>query len=379
MRSVASVAVFALAVMRAAGAGAAGPQAWLEWSSSSSGCGDAAAFAERVEHALGRSPARAAAEAKVSVTVNVTAHPAAATADARWVGEVRLRGDDQRSLGARTIDRRDASCQPLIEAMALVTALALADDGIVSPRPADPAEQGGLVGAPPLPAPAPEPAAPPVTVSPAPPTGASEPAPPESLPAAPRAEPAAALSASPSRAPSSRRWRSGVEGGAKLGVGLLPRVAFGAELSGYLRTASGWRMFLAFTGWQRQTSLDGAGRGASFQRLEVGLGLCPLTATGGRWDVAACLQGDLGRLTVAGVGFLPSSSSTQDRLVLDAGVGAALSRRLSGPLAVGLNVAVTAPLIRDQIGYGTTDGGEISIFREAPVAFIGSLRLSVVF
>ena len=182
----------------------------------------------------------------------------------------------------------------------------------------------------------------------------------------------------PSLTPVSRRWRSGVEGGAKLGLGLLPHAAFGAELSAYLRTAAGWKFFLAFTGWQRQTSLDDGGRGASFQRLDLGVGLCPLTASRGWWDAAACLGGDVGRLSIAGVGLL-SSSSTQDRLVLDAGLAAALNRRLGGPLAAGVTVAVMAPLIRDRISYGTTGGGEISVFREAPLAVVGSLRLSVVF
>jgi hypothetical protein len=168
-----------------------------------------------------------------------------------------------------------------------------------------------------------------------------------------------------------------VEGGAKLGVGLLPGVAFGAEVSAYLLTASGWRFFLAFGGWQRQTSLDDLGRGASFQRLETSLGICPLGGARGPWDGAACVTGDVGRLSISRVGF--PTPSTQDRLVLDAGLAAALNRHLKGPLAVGVTLAVTAPLLRDRISYATTDGAVISIFRESPLAVIGGLRLSVTF
>jgi hypothetical protein len=144
-----------------------------------------------------------------------------------------------------------------------------------------------------------------------------------------------------------------------------------------LRTASGWRFFLAFGGWQRQRSLDEGGRGASFQRLEAALGVCPLTVARGRWDGAACLTGDVGRLSISRVGF--PTPSTQDRLVLDAGLGGALNRHLIGPLTAGLTVTVTAPLLRDRISYSTTDGAVISIFRQSPLAVIGGLRLSVIF
>ena len=375
--------VVVLGAIGSARAVAADTDGWLAWSSSSQACGDGGAFAARVERALGRSPALAAAGARVNVTARVAAATAAGAP--RWVGEVQLRGDDQRDLGSRTIDRRDPSCQPLIEAMAVVTALALADDGIANPPPASTervAEDGPLAGATTLP----EPPAPAVVSSPEPTNDrapaarvvpAEAPTPPQA--SHPSAEPLASLSGAPSppRTSSSRRWRSGIDGGAKVGVGLLPQVAFGAEVSAYLRTAGGWKFFLAFGGWQRQSSLDGLGRGASFQRLEVGLGLCPFTLARGAWDGAACLDGNLGRMTISGVGF--EMGSTQDRLVLDAGVGGALSRRLIGPLAAGLTVAVTTPLIRDRIGYGLTGGGVVSIFQESVVAVVGGLRLSVVF
>ena len=361
---------------------------WLAWSSPAQLCGDAATFAARVERALGRSPTLAAAGAHVNVTAKVTVHPSPdpAAGGSRWVGEVRLRGDDRRDLGTRTLDRRDISCQPLLEAMALVTALALSDDVLVPAQGDD--LDSALAGASPAAAApaasppeartssAPEPDAPPP--SPGPPD-TPPPATPAPTPSRTRVEPAASLVGAP--APplpsSSRRWRSGVEGGPKLGVGQLPGVAFGAELSTYLMTASGWRFFLSFVGWQRQTSLDDRSRGASFQRLESALGVCPWTLVRGRWQGSACLAGDVGRLNISSVGF--PAALTQDRLVLDAGLGAALNRRLVGPLAVGVTVGVTVPLIRDRINYGTTDGSVVSVFQEAPVALVGSLRLSVAF
>jgi len=360
----------------------AGTAGWLAWSSSPEGCGDASTFAARVQRALGRSPARAAADAHVYVTADVALQPAAAaTGAARWVGEVHLRDDAGKDLGSRRLDRRDASCQTLLEAMAVVTALALADDG-VRPRPLEAAaDDGGLAGAAAFAAsPASQPRSPEVAPQPmAAPPEAPAPTRPEPVSNSQRLQPAASLvrAPAPPLIPSSRRWRSGVEGGAKIGVGLLPGVAFGAEVSAYLSTAGGWRFFLAFGGWQRQTSLDALGRGASFQRVEATLGVCPLDVVRGRWEGAACLAGDVGRLGISRVGF--PTPSTQDRLVLDAGLGAALNRRLVGPLAVGAHLGVTAPLLRDRISYGTTDGNIVSIFRESAVAVIGGLRLSAVF
>ena len=354
-------------------AAASSAESWLAWSSSSDVCGDAAAFAARVERALGRSPAAAAGAVHVNVTAHIATAPVAGAP--RWIGEVRLRGDDQRELGARTLDRRDASCQPLVEAMAVVTALALADDGIVS-SPAEPPASGDRSA--PFAPPAPAAASPPEVID-SPARAAGVPARATTEPAHPSAptEPVASLSQSPPSAPSSRRWRSGVAARAKEGEGLLPSVAIGVEVSAYLRTARDWKISLNIGGWQRQSSLDAAGRGASFQRVEVGLSLCPLTIGRGPWAGAACAGADLGRLSISGVGF--ARASTQDRLVLDAGVGAAMSRRLVGPLTAGLSLGLTAPLIRDRISYGTNDGGVVSIYRESVVAVIGSFRLAVAF
>ncbi len=123
--------------------------------------------------------------------------------------------------------------------------------------------------------------------------------------------------------------------------------------------------------------MDDLGRGASYRRLELGLGLCPFAMVRGPWDGVACLNGDAGRLSVSGVG-LPVASR-QERLVLDAGVGAALNRHLLGPVTLGAVVRVTAPLIRDRIAYATTDGATITVFREPPLALTIGLRLSVAF
>ena len=351
MLRVAPVAV-ALGLLGSAHAGFAA-DGWLDWSSPSALCGDASAFSARVERALGRSPALAAAGAHVNVSARVVL--AAVAGSPHWVGQVHLLRGDGRALGSRTIDRGDASCQPMVEALAVVTALALADDGIVAaPAPAQ-LDAGAATS--------------PVPQAPAPP----EAPPPRNMP--PPVAPVAALSRSP--APVAPRWRSGVTGGLKVGFGLLPRPALGAEVSAYLRTANGWKVFLAIDGWQRQSSLDELGRGASLQRLEVNLGLCPLTFIHGSWDGAACLTGDLGRLSITGDG-LPTAS-TRDRLVLDAGGGAELRRHLFGPVTAGLTAAVTAPLIRDRVSYGTTDGGVVQVFRESPAVVTGSLRLAVAF
>src|SRR3569623_3417535 len=112
-------AVVLLGALGIARTASSAPDGWLAWSSASDGCGDAGAFAARVARALGRSPAMAASAAHVNVTARIAM--AAGPGAPRRVGEVRRRGDDQRVLGSRVIDRRDGSCQPLVEAMAVVT------------------------------------------------------------------------------------------------------------------------------------------------------------------------------------------------------------------------------------------------------------------
>lgn len=314
---------------------ASSPAGWLTWSSSSALCGNAGEFAAGVERALGRPPALVAGDAHVNVSARIEA--AAGAGAPRWVGQVQLRSADQRELGSRTIDRRDVTCQPLVEALAVVTALVLSDDGMVSAPPAASGDRGS-----------------PAALAP---------------PPSARAEVLATLAPAPTP-----RLRLGVEGVAKMGLGFLPRAAFGAEVALRLRGRDGVTGVLSFTGWRRQTVRDELGRGAVYQRLEVGLGLCPLAVARGRWDAAACLGGAVGRLRVVGVGL--ATTSSEDRMVLDAGLGVALTRHLTGPLDLGLTAGLTVPLIRDRISYETSDGAAVAIFRESPVALIVGLRVT---
>src|SRR3569623_1944513 len=75
MLRVAPVAV-ALGLLGSAHAGFAA-DGWLDWSSPSALCGDASAFSARVERALGRSPALAAAGAATSPVPQAPAPPEA--------------------------------------------------------------------------------------------------------------------------------------------------------------------------------------------------------------------------------------------------------------------------------------------------------------
>jgi len=394
-----SVAVVTLSALRASHA-ASPSDGWLAWSPASTECGGASAFAARVERALGRSPERTAAEAHVNVTAQ--AAPAPAGGVPRWVGQVHLRGDDQRDLGSRTIDRGDTSCASLIDALAVVTALALADDGLVAPEPAISPGQGPPPGAPAVredrtnppavlptlpdvtPAVAPvtsteRPAAVPTPAAPVPPASSDPPATAlrEPAPLPPRTDAVAEKEGAQPLPRAARRWRSRIEAGPTMGFGLLPRAAFGAEIAAYLGPASGWKLSLSFQGWQRQTILDQLGRGASLQRLTVGLGVCPATVSRGAWEGTACLAGGVGRLGVSGVNI--AMSSTGDRLTLNAGLGVQVMRRLVGPLAAGLTAGAEVPLIRDRVGYSTTDGTVVSLFRESPIEAIVAFRLSFAF
>jgi hypothetical protein len=340
---------------------------WLRWPTArgSNACLDAGAFADKVERSLGRSPTVAANDARVTVAARIerVAGPSPGTAT-RWWGEIQVRGGDGAVRGTRSIDREDASCQPLADALALATALVLSADGAVPPPPVA-ASTTTLEAGPSSPS-TPEPASKPAAVSPA------------LLTARPRAAPveSARVETVP-RARVPRSWKLGVEGGIAFGVGLLPEPSLGARASVFLQLQRGTKIFAAASAWSQQTSSIGAGRGAALSLAWVGLGACPLNGDWRAFAWRACARGDVGRLRVLGFGFTLSTS--QDRVTGDAAAGVGVERRLVGPLYAGAATELIVPLIRDRIAYSGASGEVVPIFRPAPVAGIGELHLACVF
>ena len=281
----------------------------------------------------------------------------------RWSGEIRVRDDRGRWVGSRTIDREGLSCQPLESALALVTALVLAQEDVA------------IEVAPPVVPPTSEP--PPTRASPA--ESRAVPLPAEAGARAKAEAPASpgvtAHAAQPS--PLARTWTVGVEGGFTTWFGMLPDPTVGANLSAFVRFARGLKVFATGGTSAQQTVLTGTDRGTLLKFSGVGAGVCPLGATWRTFSGHLCARVDLGWLRAEGFGF--AVTGTQVRPVVDTGAALEVRKPLLGPLYVGLSAGLVAPLLRDRISYADDGGVVHPIFRPAAVVGLGEFRLGATF
>jgi hypothetical protein len=260
------------------------------------------------------------------------------------------------SLGegkARTIE--DPSCDEVVSALALITALAIDPRASTGPRP-------------PVPAPAPAPAAPLPAPPPDPPLRAAAPPPPEIVPA-----PLPVIPPPSAAPPAPRRWMVGARASAAFSVTPRPLLGGGvfverAEGGASLRLA----IELAATG-----ELDAGPGGASFLRGAGRIEGCAFTVRPASWlRLVPCVGAEGGALrgqgilrgslthveqtTVpwAGLGFVP-------RLGID--VGIVVVEAQGGPVF---------PLVRRTFVF---DGPDYLIHAVAPVTWTTGLGAGVHF
>jgi hypothetical protein len=231
-----------------------------------------------------------------------------------------------------------ASCEQVVAALALMTALAIDPDASTEPVP--------------------------------------KPAPPPKLEPKPAAKsgPRSERRATPPPAPARTRVKAGVALEALGGIapGLVPAVRPFVELDREGRSAWGFAARLSASRPRTKVNTDsGAGE---FRLWSARLEGCPAHFRAVRpvW-LSACLTFDAGKLTATGSGVTPSQKVSRPWLVT--GVTTRLELRLFDVLAIEAAGEIMFPLVRDRFFVGT----DATVHRTPAVAGGGAVGLGVIF
>lgn len=371
---------------------------WLDWTrgTGAGSCADGMGFAVAVAKQLGEPPG--AAGKRSSHRLSVAIERQGSGASARWAAELRLIAADGSIAGTRHMERPGESCAPLIDALALMASLILAE---VSGRPpgqpaapaAGPADSPPAPGAPSSATPGAEP--PPETPPPEPPAAPLEPPPPEPEPPAaspppsapptplpaPAATDGAEATTTPARpaTPSLRPSRVTAGAGIATSAGLLPKLAAAAQVHLMLALGSMPTIFASGVIWRSQSTLiSGSETGSTIGLWLAGAGICPIDHRWRTRAVSACAGGEVGRLHASGIGF--AQPFDQNRWAADLTAGGRLRQTLDGSdFYLALDLRVVVPLLRNRIVFGDAAGAPAELFRMWPVAAIGALELGYAF
>jgi hypothetical protein len=110
-----------------------------------------------------------------------------------------------------------------------------------------------------------------------------------------------------------------------------------------------------------------APKGATLSFVYALLGACPLTWTSGGTRLLACADVEVGAIGAVGYGFL-NDTPGQEQLIVQGSLEARMTRRLVGPLELGLALALTVPFTWDQFYYLDAAGKSQQLFQTSPVA-----------
>jgi hypothetical protein len=122
---------------------------------------------------------------------------------------------------------------------------------------------------------------------------------------------------------------------------------------------------------------EAGSHGATFFLAEGFLGLCPLRSRVGGIHVEACVALAAGALRAGGFGF--PLSSAQEQLVLNPTLEGRLRRRIAGPLALGVGIALAVPIVRDRFFFRTPAGEEREVFQMSAVAGTADATVGIEF
>lgn len=291
-------------------------------------------LAQAVEQRLGRPVFVSAAAAEVFIEGRI--EPAASPPGFHAHLALASQGGD--ILGMRDLDTREASCRAFDEELALVVAL-LIDPNAALTAPGAPR----LVPTPPPPQVIHERVLIPVFVErPSPPPG----------------EP----------------WGESVGVGPVFAAGLLPGASAGVSLRGEITPPRLFPIDVGGAVWL-DAATDVAGRGATLSLSYGFLSLCPLTVGTGGTRLRACGGVQVGAIRASGHGFLVSGG--QEHVVVQPALEGRLTRRLLGPLELGIGLGVAFPLVRTRLFYLDGSGAEQELYRTGAVAGILDASLGV--
>ncbi|HEY2899369.1 MAG TPA: hypothetical protein VGL59_02250 [Polyangia bacterium] len=292
-------------------------------------CASAAVLGQKIEQRLGRSPEEASHGLRITIVARIQSR---SDGHGGWLGEIDVVGADGTTTGHRALELGGESCEPVIDTLAFATALIL--DSSAAAYAITPPLVSRL--------------------------------------------PAQIVDLDDEPSPPSHRsgWMLAVEGGAAVGVGLLPAPAPAAEASIFVMPPKTPLLYASVGVWTEERAAVAMDRGATLAMALGGLGICPAVKTIASATAVSCLGGDLGRLRARGFGL--DSQATQDRWAADLTAGAHLRWPIWGGFYAALGVRLVVPLIRDQIAYRDTAGETQDIFRMRPAAVVGQLRLGYI-
>jgi hypothetical protein len=134
--------------------------------------------------------------------------------------------------------------------------------------------------------------------------------------------------------------------GSAFGLGLLPRLAWGAQARLVIVPPELWPLVVEGTLWHPQRL--GREHGVDFSLQTLRVGLCPVRRAWGRLELALCVDPSLGVMRTRGFGFDEASAATH----LWAALGAGGSVRYPiGPLFLSGAASLLAPLVQRRYFY----------------------------
>jgi hypothetical protein len=296
-------------------------------------CITARDLALAVEQRLGRAALVSASQAERFIDGRVEALAPPATGFRVSVTVSDAKGA---ALGTRELEDPDPSCRALDEPIVLVVAL------LVDPEAA---RRAG-------------PAAPALGVAPRPPP------PPPAPPPAPAPEP----------------WRASLALGPAFMVGLLPKAGAAASLRGEIVPPSfipieiGGAVWLGVDASAPTTPTASASVNLSYATL----GLCPLVWRTARTTVRGCADVAVGALRASGQGFTATNTGGEAPFV-EGMLAGRVTRRLVGPLELGVGLALAVPFTRPSFTYLDATRTAQQLVRVGPVAGVLDAAVGLAF
>ena len=236
-------------------------------------------------------------------------------------------------LGTRELESAEPACRALDEKLVLVMAMLLDPEAALAPKVASPR----------VPTPAPVPV--------------------------------------PAPAPAPSPWRESLSLGPAVAAGLLPGAAVGLSLRGEIEPPSFVPIELGGVVWHdaRADAPTGPPRGANLSLAYGMVGICPLVWGPWATRVRGCVDLEVGAVRAVGYGFTATQGAGQEQPFVQAQVAGRVTRRIVGPLDLGLGLGLVVPFNRARFFYLDAAKNEQELFRTAPVVGVVDASVGLAF
>jgi hypothetical protein len=179
-------------------------------------------------------------------------------------------------------------------------------------------------------------------------------------------------------------WRESLTIGPAFALGLLPGAGVALALRAEIHPPSLFPFELGGAIWlDARAEPAGAAspspKGATVSLSYGFVGLCPLAWGTGGTRLRGCADLGVGALRSVGYGFARASGAGSEQPVVQAALAGRVTRRLVGPLEIGLGLSLLVPLHRVRLFYLDAAGAEQELFRMAAVAGLVDAGIGVAF